>query len=213
MTHESLVERLIEDLTPVRRRRSHVDVLVLASICAVELALFFAAGVARPHLRMLTAQSSFWWRLGILGAIALLSGAAAIRSLDPANSPGRGARSLALIAAVCVLFVLAVDAPPVRIALIVHRLAWTSGMQCAGKIALLSIPPLIGLGVLARRGAPTDARATALLAGLAAASWGALVFVFACPFDDPLYIAVWYGVGCGLVTLVSRLLLPRLTRW
>jgi hypothetical protein len=39
------------------------------------------------------------------------------------------------------------------------------------------------------------------------------VFVFACPHDDPLYVAVWYTVGCGLVTLVARLLLPLLTRW
>jgi hypothetical protein len=37
--------------------------------------------------------------------------------------------------------------------------------------------------------------------------------VFACPFDDPLYIAVWYALGCGLVAGFTRLVLPRLTRW
>ena len=51
------------------------------------------------------------------------------------------------------------------------------------------------------------------LVGLAAAAWGAFVFVFACPSDDPLYIAVWYSVGCGIVVLSSRLILPRLARW
>lgn len=56
-------------------------------------------------------------------------------------------------------------------------------------------------------------RRTPLLTGLAAAARGAFVFVFACPFDDPLYIVVWYGVGYGLVTVASRLLLPRLVRW
>jgi hypothetical protein len=39
------------------------------------------------------------------------------------------------------------------------------------------------------------------------------VFVFACPFNDPLYIAVWYTVGCGIVTLFSRAILPRIARW
>jgi hypothetical protein len=67
--------------------------------------------------------------------------------------------------------------------------------------------------LLMRRGAPTDTRGTSLLVGLAAAAWGAFVFVFACPFNDPLYIAVWYSVGCGTVTLLSRFVLPRLAHW
>jgi hypothetical protein len=64
-----------------------------------------------------------------------------------------------------------------------------------------------------RRGAPTDHAGTAFAAGLASATWGAFVFVFACPFDDPLYVAVWYSLSCGAVTLFARLTLPRLTRW
>jgi Negative regulator of sigma F len=40
---------------------------------------------------------------------------------------------------------------------------------------------------LIRRGASTDRAGTALAAGLASAAWGAFVFVFACPSDDPLY--------------------------
>jgi hypothetical protein len=31
--------------------------------------------------------------------------------------------------------------------------------------------------------------------------------------DDPLYIAVWYSVGCGLTAMVARMILPPLTRW
>jgi len=78
---------------------------------------------------------------------------------------------------------------------------------------LLSIPPLLALAVLGQRGAPTDLRRTPLLIGLAAAAWGAFVFVFACPFNDPLYILTWYGLACGIVTLVARLVLPRLAHW
>jgi hypothetical protein len=77
----------------------------------------------------------------------------------------------------------------------------------------LSIPPAIALGVLIRRGAPTDRAGTALAAGLSSATWGAFVFVFACPSDDPLYIAVWYTVGCSIVTVLARTILIRLSRW
>jgi hypothetical protein len=78
---------------------------------------------------------------------------------------------------------------------------------------VLSIPPAIALGALIRRGAPTDRPGTALAAGLASAGWGAFVFVFACPSDDPLYIAVWYTVGCSIVTILGRAILMRLSRW
>lgn len=213
MTYDSLINRLAEDLKPVRRRRSGMDILIVAVICVVELALFFAVGARRPDMQTMMAQPSFWWRLGSLGLIALFSGALAIRSFDPTYSPRWGIRRLAVIVAACLVFGATIDVGSVSIATIAHRLDWTSGLQCAYKIALLSIPPLIALSALARRGAPTDTRGTALLAGLAAAAWGAFVFVFACPFNDPLYIVVWYSVGCAIVTLFSRLLLPRLARW
>ena len=64
-----------------------------------------------------------------------------------------------------------------------------------------------------RRGAPIDTNGTSLAVGIAAAAWGAFVFVFACPHDDPLYIALWYAVGCSLVTVFTRMVLPRLNRW
>ena len=42
---------------------------------------------------------------------------------------------------------------------------------------------------------------------------GAFVFVFACPSDDPLYIAVWSTLGCSIVTILGRTILIRLSRW
>lgn len=78
---------------------------------------------------------------------------------------------------------------------------------------VLSIPAAVVLGGLVRRGAPTDRSGTALAAGLSSAAWGAFVFVFACPSDDPLYIAVWYTAGCSIVTLLGRAILMRLSRW
>jgi hypothetical protein len=213
MSHESLINRLTEDLKPVRRRRLSVDIAVVAAICAVELVLFFALRAARPDMPMEMHQPSFWWRLASLGLIALISGALAILSFNPVYSPRHAIRWLWLIVAICLGFGLLINAGPDAQSRFIDRLNWHAGLQCATKMVLLSIPPVIGLAMLMRRGAPTDRRRTALLAGLAAASWGAFVFVFACPFNDPLYIAVWYSVGCGIVTALSRFILPRLSRW
>ena len=106
-----------------------------------------------------------------------------------------------------------IDAAGDGVTELVRRLDWSHGLQCVWKMATLSIPLAIALGILIRRGAPTDRAGTALAAGLSSAAWGAFVFVFACPSDDPLYIAVWYTVGCSIVTILGRAVLVRLWRW
>lgn len=213
MKLESLIEQLAEDLVRVRPRSLWADISIMALIAAAELALLFAIGVAHADLRRLLTQPTTGWRIASLGLISSLSGFIAIRSLDPTYSAKGSLRWLALIIAICLAYGMVTGGLPPGLSAIIHRLDWTSGAQCACKIVLLSVPPLIGLTVLARRGAPTDMRRTPLLIGLAAAAWGAFVFEFACPFDDPLYIVVWYGVGCGVVALIARLLLPRFVRW
>ena len=96
---------------------------------------------------------------------------------------------------------------------LVARLDWRSGLSCMWQMAVLSLPAAAGLGVLMRRAAPTAVAGTALSVGIAAAAWGAFVFVFACPVDDPFYIAVRMPLDRGPVTAAARLLLPPLTRW
>ena len=213
MKLESLIDELTEDLTPVKPRRFWADLLVLALIAAVELALLFALGIAHLDLERLATQPTMGWRLVSLGVIALMSGFLAVRSFDPAYSAKDALRWLAVIVALCLAYGLIMDGPPAGTASLLQRLDWRSGIQCASKIVLLSLPPLAALALLCRRGAPTDLRRTPLLSGLAAAAWGAFVFVFACPFNDPLYIVVWYGIACGLVTLAARLMMPRIARW
>jgi len=60
---------------------------------------------------------------------------------------------------------------------------------------------------------PTLPSRSAGAAGLAAAGIGAWVFAFYCDHDDPLYVAVWYGVAVLGVSGLTRLVLPRLIRW
>jgi hypothetical protein len=76
-----------------------------------------------------------------------------------------------------------------------ERLNWHEGVWCVCRLAVLSVPAtIIGFGILMRRGAPADLAGTSLAVGIGAAAWGAFVFVFSCPYDDPLYTAVWFSV-------------------
>ena len=215
MAVEQLVDQLAQGLKPVRRQSLSGDMLLLALVCTVELATFFGLGLMRPDMTDALEQPSFWWRLASLAVIAAGGAAVALASFSPVTSPRRGLRWLAACVGACLLAGWVIDAAERTSGLpgLATRLDWHSGLTCVWQMVTLSLPAVVGLGVLMRRGAPTDRAGSALSVGVAAAAWGAFVFVFACPVDDPLYIAVWYVFGCGLVVLAARIVLPPLTRW
>ena len=213
MLTDPLIDRLTTELKPVRRRTAWNDALALVVLCGVEFGLFVVMGMMRFDMPLAMHLPSFWWKLGSLGLIGIVSGTVAILSLDPVRSPRRGLRWIAALIAACLASGWLLDASRDGFSTLISRLDWVDGLQCLYEMVILSVPAIIGLGLLMRRGAPTDRAGTALAAGLTAAAWGAFVFVFACPFDDPLYVAVWYSLGCSAVTLFARFTLPRLTRW
>jgi hypothetical protein len=213
MQVDALVRRLADDLRPVRRRSVARDVLILGIAGAIEVAVFLWLGFMRHDMPAAMHKPSFWWKLGSMGLIALVGGAVALLSFSPTRSPRSGLRWLALMLALCLAAGWGIDVSRDGWPALAVRVNWHDGWQCVYKMVLLSVPALVGLGLLMRRDAPTDIGGTAWMVGVASAAWGAFVFVFACPHDDPLYIAIWYAVGCTLVTVVARLALPPLTRW
>ena len=213
MPNDQLIDRLVGELRPVRRRTVWGDAAILCGLGVVEIALFVAVGLIRPDMPLAMDQPSLWWKFASLASIAVVGGSVALLSFDPARSPRRGLRWLLALVVLCLGIGWAIDAAGNDAGTLVARLDWFGGVQCVAKMVFLSLPAVIGLGLLMRRGAPTDTGGTALAVGISSAAWGAFVFVFACPHDDPLYIALWYAVGCGLVTGFARLVLPILTRW
>ena len=202
MKTESLIERLSRDLRPVRPRSWKRDAVILLALGLIELAVFLSMGFMRPDMPMAMTRPSFWWKF----VIALIS-------LDPVRSPRRGLRWILALVALIFASGWLIDAGQNGVRSLLAEIDWRDGVQCAAKIVALSVPAAVALGLLIRRGAPTDRGGTALAASLAAAGWGAFVFVFICPYDNPLYLAVWYTVGCGLVTLIGRVLLSWIARW
>ena len=94
-----------------------------------------------------------------------------------------------------------------------QRLEIADGLQCVLSILILSIPPIVLLGWLMHRAAPTDLRGSALAIGIAGAALGAFLFVFACPHSDPFYVAIWFMLGSAIVAIIGRLALPLINRW
>lgn len=213
VTSDLLIEQLASRLHPVGRRTPLRDAAVLAAIVAVELALFLLMGGMRHDMHQALDQPSWWWKLGSMVAIATAGMGSAIISLDPSRSPRPGLRATVLILLACVALGWLLDSARYGLGPLVERLNWRQGIGCVWKMSVLAIPTAIALGVLLNRGAPVDRGGTAWAAGIGAAACGAFVFVFACPSDDPLYIAVWYSVGLGLVSSSSQTILRMIARW
>jgi hypothetical protein len=213
MGTDSLIDRLSRDLRPVRPRSILREAVILALLGAVEVGVFLALGFMRPDMTAAMSAPSFWWKFVSMGLIAVLGAGIALCSIDPTRSPRRGLRWVLICIAIIFATGWLIDAGQSGLSHLLVRLNWHQGIQCAWKMIALSVPPAIALTFLIRRGAPSDQTGTALAGALASAGWGAFVFVFACPSDDPLYIAVWYTAGCGIVTLIGQLTISRLARW
>jgi hypothetical protein len=214
---DPLIDGLVADLGPVRPRRWQLEAAMLAGLALVEMLLFITVIGVRSDMPEAMGAMNFWWKSGSLAALALLSAAAVLVSLDPATTTARRLSPLwrALAIAVPVLLAMGwlLDAGAAGRAVLIARLDWREGLDCLKNVGILSLPPVIALGLLMRRGASTQPGRTALAAGLAAAGLGAFVFAFHCDHDDPLYVAVWYGGAVAGVAGLARLILPRLTRW
>lgn len=213
MSTDPFLDGLACDLAPVRPRTDRRDLLVLAGVGVAELGLFVGCGAARPDMASAMQLPCFWWKTGSLAALALTGAVTAVRSFDPAGRPRRGLRAIAWMTALVLLAGWGIDALGPHGATLPARLMWPHGLRCIASMVVLSIPALVALAILMRRGAPTDRRGSALAVGATGAAWGAFVFAFNCPHDDPLSVAIWYAAGCAAIALAGRLVLPRLTSW
>ena len=210
---DALLDALAADLAPVRRRRMARTAAALALLAGVEAGLYIVLrGGMRPDMGAAMGRMAFWWKVASLAVLAVVGVATTLAAVDPAGSPRRGLRRFAVAAAVAVALGWALDVAHGAGGL-AARLDWRQGVDCLAAVVVLSLPPLIALTMLLRRGAPTDASGSAFAAGIAAAAWGGAVFTVACPSDDPLYVVVWFAAAMAAVTALARLVVPRVTRW
>ena len=213
MQTEGLVESLIANLVPVSRPRFWRDVGLLVLLAVAELAVYIGIGHLRPDIGAAMAEPSWWWKLASAVAVALLASVIAVRSFSPGQDVSRGRQALAPLIVLVIIAGWVINAMMDMMAPLIDRLHWQAGLYCVGGVLGLSVVPMLAMGLLMRRGAPTNPELSANAAGLAAAGWGTAVFVFHCPHDDVLYIELWYTVSMLLVVGAARLVLPRLTRW
>ena len=209
MSNEALILDLSANVAPVRRRRMLQEAGLVAALGVVELALVLGLGMMRPDMTHMGASPYLLWRVGSLAILAAIACTVAIRSFSPTARPRRGVMLACALAAIAMMGGAVVGPIDVGSQTLLDRIDPARGIVCAGSIFVLSLPVVAMLGRLMRSAAPTQPRLSALAAGIAAGTVGALVFAFCCPFNDPLYVVVWYFIGCAAVAGAARWHLPR----
>ena len=88
-----------------------------------------------------------------------------------------------------------------------------NGVMCVASIIYLSALPLTATIYALRQGAPTSPAVMGAVAGLLAGALGATVFAMHCTNDSPLFVAIWYALAIGLMSMFGLLIGKRALRW
>jgi hypothetical protein len=88
-----------------------------------------------------------------------------------------------------------------------------NSLDCLASIPFLSLPLLAATFLFLRRGAPLRPALAGAIAGLLAGGLAAALYAVKCTDDSPLFVAVWYSIAIGAVSLLGAILGSRLLRW
>jgi hypothetical protein len=183
----------------------------LAAGAAGSVALFALLLTPRANFGGLLLDFNFRLKLAFTVCLAL-SAAVCLDSVARPLPRDGALRKLGLAPLVLLLAVIAelATAPAAQwLPLLVGRNAW----RCVAVIPLLSALPAILLMLALKRGAPARPALAGAIAGLAASGLGATLYAIFCPIDNPLFVATWYSLAIGAVTLACALAGRRWLRW
>ncbi|CAN7635635.1 NrsF family protein [Bosea sp. LjRoot237] len=191
------------------RRATWLTTLVALAATAVLLVNTLGA---RPDLAQAIVTMPVIAKLLFGGSIAVVSLILFQQSLRPGLKPRRRLPAVAIPVALVVTwaaFTLA-QAPTAQWGTLTFGRYWDS---CLVYVFAYSMIPLLGLLLLARRGAPVDSTLTGASAGLASAGLATVAYALHCPDDAAPFLATWYTIAMVLVSGLAALVLPRFLRW
>jgi hypothetical protein len=201
----------VQDLEPVKPLRPQIPLLVSALLTVIATAIVIWLQGMRPDLLAGKPDEMFLIRAGVL----LLLGGAAAHAVTAMASPsvGRSQNGWQMALGAAVLFPLA--------AIIVAMTgdtgpafkAMDSGMRCLGYSLVGGLATAAPMIVWLRKGAPTSPERAGWLTGLASGGLGAFAYNIHCPFNDVVYIGMWYSLALVFCSILGRLIVPRMIRW
>jgi hypothetical protein len=207
-TTDQLIASLAADLKPARPLPPPAARLAIWMTLALGLATLGVALLGpRADLAASVRSAAFLSRLGIALTVGLLAASASLVLGVPGAERDALHRAAPLLAVAAWLLML--GAPVLAGDASASRLADAFEWACAGRVALLGIPPGVALYLMLRRAAPLRAGWTGSLAALGAAAVGAAAVQCVCPVNSPAHLLVAHAIPV-LIIAVAGIVIGRL---
>ena len=205
------IQQLVDDLQPVRTLRPMRSIAASLAIVGVALALIMLYFGPRPDLLAGKPDAMFLLRSGTLLLLGLANAYAAIGFASP--SVGRQSSSWQIAVAAALLFPMSALIVALSVSPSEAIAATQTGMKCLQVSLVGGLATAIPMVLHLRRGAPISPERAGWLTGISSGGLGAFAYNFHCPFNDLIYIGVWYTLAVGICAIAGRLIVPHLIRW
>jgi hypothetical protein len=212
MDTQSLIRALSQDAAAGAARLDRRLTLGLALAAGLAAIVWFVLLGPRQDIAEALATVRFPFKFVVTLALAGTAALAWRRTARPGAPLGTVAPLLlaapALVAAGVVMELFAIPEGE-RMA----RLIGTNATVCLTFIPLIGALPLAALLAALRNGAPTRPTLAGAFCGLAAGGLAATFYAAHCIDDSPLFVATWYTIAIGMLTLAGALAGRFLLRW
>ena len=212
MDTQSLIRALSQDAAAGRARLDRRLALGFA-LAAVLAAIIWSVLLGpRPDIAEAAATLRFPFKFVVTLALA---GTAALawRAVARPGTPVAPAAALLLAAPVLLSAGVVAELFAVPEGARMARLIGTNSAVCLTFIPLIGALPLAVLIAALRNGAPTRPTLAGAFCGLAAGGLAATFYAAHCTDDSPLFVAVWYTIAIGILTLAGTLAGRFVLRW
>ncbi len=186
--------------------------IALAAALAVTAVLFFAAMGPRDDFMTAMGTVRFDFKLVVTLTLAFTGIAVAVRLSQP-QPLARGETVLLIVAPALLLLAVIAEMIAMPMATWMPRAMGHNRMLCMRYIPLLSLIPTALMLWALRMGAPSSPWRAGAVAGLIGGSIGAAFYAASCTDDSPLFVALWYTLGIGIMALLGAVAGSRLLRW
>ena len=214
MRTDELINTLVGDHASQPRPKPVGHGLVMAIIggLAISSALFSLTLGVRPDI--LSALSTWRFDLKLSTNLVLVIAAAwvALRLSSPTTTLLSAMRAL-IVPALLLLAAVVYELVTIPASAWPSRAMGVDGVMCLANIIFLSVLPLTATIYALRRGAPTSPAVMGAVGGLIAGALGATVFAMHCTNDSPLFVAIWYALAIGLMSMLGLVVGKHALRW
>lgn len=203
MKTRDLVNVLVADRAATSSPPGRAIVLAVGIGAVISASIFLPLIGVRPDITNAAFNLRFLVKVAIALSLAVAAVGLTTRISRPDGSSGFWIRllgSVPLILAVAVAAELII-VPPSQWQTRLFGVHW---LACLALIPLFSIPPLAGLLFALKHAAPRDGGLAGAIAGVAAGGIAATIYVAHCPDDSPLFVAVWYTLAVGIISLLGH---------